>query len=73
MSFFANRDFNQTTRSSHSRNKNTIRFDQVDFRDRFVLIDLPDLKDRQFDYKKLENWLGELSSEILSVSFHYLA
>lgn len=69
---FANAESNQTKKYNNLRNKKSLRLDQVDFRDRFVLIDLPEFKNQQVDYQKLENWIGELSSEILSVSFHYL-
>ena len=63
---------NKATESSNIEYRKSNRSDQVDFRDRFVMIDLPDFDNRKVDEEKLEAWLGELCSEILSVAFYYL-
>jgi hypothetical protein len=53
MNSFVNADPSQTARSSKNQIKKSSHLDQIDFRDRFVIIDLLDFKDGQVDYKKL--------------------
>ena len=61
-----------TTNSAKNGTRNLNRSDQVDFRDRFVIVDLPSFENKKVEEEKLETWLGELCAEILSVAFHYL-
>jgi hypothetical protein len=53
-------------------NKSLSQSSEVDFRDRFIIVDTPDFEDRKIDEEKLEIWLGDLCTETLSVAFHYL-
>jgi hypothetical protein len=53
MGSFANADPNLTARPSKNQIKKSSHLDQIDFRDRFVIADLPDFKDAKVDYKKL--------------------
>lgn len=53
-------------------NKSSSQSSEVDFRDRFIIVDTPDFEDRKIDEEKLEIWLGDLCTETLSVAFHYL-
>ena len=48
-----NSNSNKTTVSSKHGGVTSNRSDQVDFRDRFVIIDLPDFDDRKVDEEKL--------------------
>jgi hypothetical protein len=61
MTSVINGELNQAVRSSNYQKKQSSRLDQIDFRDRFVIIDLPYFKDGEVDLKNLERWLGELS------------
>ena len=51
MNSFLKDHLDQTARLSNHRNKKSSHLDQVDFRDRFVPIDLPEFKDGQIDKK----------------------
>ena len=53
-------------------NKSSSQSSDVDFRDRFIIVDTPDFEDRKIVEEKLEIWLGGLCTETLSVAFHYL-
>jgi hypothetical protein len=62
----------KSTGFSRYENKSTLQSSEVDFRDRFIIVDLPDFEDGKIDEEKLEIWLGELCNQTLSVAFHYL-
>jgi hypothetical protein len=53
MNSFLNTNPNPTAKSSNYQIKKSSHLDQIDFRDRFVIIDLPYFKDGQVDYKQL--------------------
>jgi hypothetical protein len=43
----------------------------IDYRDRFVIVEIPDIENGKISKKKLQAWTGEVCSENLSVAFHY--